>query len=204
MTIKKLFLVVLLASAVASAAASAAEQDPEAFVRAVSSDVIATAKADRAIQAGDIDRVLALVESKVMPHVDFAAATRSAVGPKWREATTDQRDRLQAEFKALLMRLYAGALTQIRDQTIEVVKTQTVPDSGRALVRSEVRGKGEPLKLDYSLDRIDGDWRIVDVSVAGVWLISSYRAQFGQELGKGGIEGLIRALAERNKAAATR
>ena len=161
-----------------------------------------TAKADKAIQAGEVNKVISLVDSKVMPSVNFEVMTRSAVGPKWREATPEQRAKLQAEFKTLLVRVYAGALTQIKDQTVEITKTQPVPQSTQVVVQSEVRGKGEPIKLDYRLDKFDADWKIIDVNVGGIWLVTSYRSQFAQELGKGGVDGLINTLAERNKAAA--
>jgi phospholipid transport system substrate-binding protein len=137
-----------------------------------------------------------------MPSVNFEVMTRSAVGPQWREATPEQRTKLQAEFKTLLMRVYAGALTQIKDQTVEITKTQPVPGSTQVVVQSEVRGKGEPIKLDYRLDKFDDAWKIIDVNVGGIWLVTSYRSQFAQELGKGGIDGLIKALVERNKAPA--
>jgi phospholipid transport system substrate-binding protein len=128
--------------------------------------------------------------------------TRSAVGPKWREATAEQRSKLQAEFKTLLVRVYAGALTQIKDQTVEITKTQPVPQSTQVVVQSEVRGKGEPIKLDYRLDKFGDDWKIIDVNVGGIWLVTSYRSQFAQELGSAGVDGLIAKLVERNKNAA--
>jgi len=137
-----------------------------------------------------------------MPRVNFEAMTRSAVGPQWRSATAEQRKRLQEEFKILLVRVYAGALTQIKDQTVEVTKTLPVPGGSQVVVPPEVRGKGEPIKLDYRLDKVAEDWKIIDVNVGGIWLVQSYRNQFAQELTKGGIDGLINTLSERNKAAA--
>lgn len=184
------------------AGAAVAETAPDALVKRISSEVIDTAKSDKAIQAGDVNKIIALVDTKVMPSVNFEVMTRSAVGPKWREATPDQRSKLQAEFKTLLVRVYAGALTQIKDQTVEITKTQPVPQSTQVVVQSEVRGKGEPIKLDYRLDKFDADWKIIDVNVGGIWLVTSYRSQFAQELGAGGIDGLIGKLVERNKAAA--
>ncbi len=186
----------------AIAGAAHAETAPDALVKRISTEVIDTAKTDKAIQAGDVNKVIALVDSKVMPSVNFEVMTRSAVGPKWREATPEQRGKLQAEFKTLLVRVYAGALTQIKDQTVEITRTQPVPQSTQVVVQSEVRGKGEPIKLDYRLDKFDADWKIIDVNVGGIWLVTSYRSQFAQELGKGGLDGLIGALVERNKAAA--
>jgi phospholipid transport system substrate-binding protein len=180
-----------------------AQAGPDALVKRISSEVIDTAKTDPAIQAGNIDKVIALVDAKVMPSVNFEVMTRSAVGPQWRQASADQRGKLQAEFKTLLVRVYSGALTQIKDQTVEITKTQPVPQSTQVVVQSEVRGKAEPIKLDYRLDQYDGAWKIIDVNVGGIWLVTSYRSQFATELGKGGIDGLIGALVERNKAAAS-
>ena len=186
----------------AIAGAAHADTAPDALVKRISTEVIDTAKTDKAIQAGDVNKIIALVDAKVMPSVNFEVMTRSAVGPKWREATPEQRGKLQAEFKTLLVRVYAGALTQIKDQTVEITRTQPVPQSTQVVVQSEVRGKGEPIKLDYRLDKFDADWKIIDVNVGGIWLVTSYRSQFAQELGKGGLDGLIGALADRNKAAA--
>ena len=180
-----------------------AQATADALVRQISVEVIDTAKADKSVQAGDISHILALVEAKVMPHVNFEVVTRSAVGPKWREASADQRAKLQTEFKTLLVRVYAGALSQLREQSVEVTKTLPVPGSSQIVVQTEVRGKGEPIKLDYRLDRAgDAPWKIIDVNVGGLWLVQNYRSQFGQELSKGGLEGLINTLVERNKSAA--
>ena len=197
----KVFSVLLVTLSVSSAAQAQATAD--ALVRQISVDVIDTAKADKAIQAGDISRIFGLVESKVMPHVNFEVITRSAVGPKWREATPEQRTKLQAEFKTLLIRVYAGALSQLKDQTVEVTKTLPVAGGSQVVVQTEVRGKGEPIKLDYRLDKAADApaWKIIDVNVGGLWLVQNYRSQFAQELTKGGVDGLIAALVERNKAA---
>lgn len=184
------------------AGANAQPGAADAFVRTISNDVLTTAKNDKAIQSGDINAVVALVDQKVMPAVAFETVTRSAVGPQWRSATPEQRQKLQAEFKTLLVRVYAGALTQLKDQTVEITKTQPVPGGTQVVVQSEVRGKGEPIKLDYRLDQVQGAWKIIDVNVGGIWLVQSYRSQFAQELGAGGIDGLIAKLVERNKAPA--
>ncbi|MFY9514568.1 MAG: ABC transporter substrate-binding protein [Rubrivivax sp.] len=183
--------------------ALAAEAAPDAFVRSISNEVIDAVKGDKGLQGGDIGKIIALVDSKVMPNVNFEVVTRSAVGPQWRSATPEQRTKLQAEFKLLLVRVYSGALTQIsKEQTVEVTKTQPVPGGSQVVVQSEVRGKGEPIKLDYRLDKTDAGWKIIDVNVGGIWLVTSYRSQFAQEIGKGGLDGLINTLTERNKAAA--
>lgn len=183
------------------AAAAHAEGTPDALVRRISADVIDTAKTDKAIQGGDLQRILALVEDKVMPYVNFEVVTRSAVGPQWRGATPEQRTKLQAEFKTLLVRVYAGALSELGDQKVEITRTQPVPGSSQVVVQSEVRGKGEPIKLDYRLDKAGEHWKIIDVNVGGLWLVQNYRTQFAQEIGRGGIDGLINTLVERNKSA---
>ncbi len=195
-----------LAVAVLSAPAWAQATAPDALVRQISVDVINAVKADKAIQAGDMTRISALVDTKVMPSVNFEVATRSAVGPQWRNASAEQRTQLQTEFKTLLLRLYAGALTQVKDQNVEVLKTLPTAGSTQVVVQTEVRGSGEPIKLDYRLDRPASDanapWKIIDVNVGGIWLVQNYRSQFATELSKGGVDGLIKALAERNKSGA--
>ena len=185
---------------VALVAPAYAQTSPDALVKQISTDVIEAAKADKGVQSGDLSRIQALVDSKVMPSVNFEVATRSAVGPQWRTATPEQRSKLQAEFKTMLLRLYAGALTQVKDQTVEITKTQPVQGSTQTIVQSEVRGKGEPIKLDYRLDKSGDAWKIIDVNVGGIWLVQNYRSQFANEITKGGLDGLINTMVERNKA----
>ena len=199
--LKKFISLLAVATTAFAAAPAFADAEAEALVKRISSDVIESAKADKSIQAGDVQRVITLVDTKVMPSVNFEVMTRSAVGPQWRTATPEQRSKLQSEFKTLLVRVYAGALAQIKDQTVEVTRTQAVPNSTQAVVQTEVRGKGEPIKLDYRMDKGEGGWKIIDVNVGGIWLVTSYRSQFAQEIGSGGLDGLIAKLAERNKAA---
>lgn len=193
----------LLLTLLATGPASATET-PDALVRQISTEVLNSAKADPAIQSGDIDRIVALVEDKVMPHVNFEVVTRSAVGPQWRGATPEQRSKLQAEFKILLVRVYSGALTELKDHTVEITRTLPVKGSSQVIVQSEVRGGTEPIKLDYRLDKPADAWKIIDVNVGGLWLVQNYRSQFATELNKGGIDGLINALVERNKTAAAK
>lgn len=199
-----MFKTLLTASTLALAAATApamAQATPDALVRQISVEVIDAAKKDAAIQAGDLNRIIALVDTKVMPNVNFEVMTRSAVGPQWRQATPEQRTKLQNEFKTLLVRVYAGALTQVKDQSVEVTRTQPVAGSTQVVVQTEVRGSGEPIKLDYRMDKAADApaWKIIDVNVAGIWLVQSYRSQFATEITKGGIDGLITALVQRNK-----
>ena len=192
----------LCAAALAIAAPAFAQATtPDALVKQASIEVMDTARGDKDILAGDLEKISALVDSKVMPHVNFEVMTRSAVGPQWRSATPEQRTRLQAEFKLLLIRVYSGALTQLKDQTVEITRTQPVQGSTQVVVQSELRSKGEPVKLDYRLDKFDDAWKIIDVNVAGIWLVQSYRSQFAQVLSNGGIDALINRLAEQNKGA---
>lgn len=199
--LKKLLNTLSLLIALAGTAPAWAQGTADALVRRISSEVITATKADAAIQAGDINKVIALVDAKVMPSVNFEVMTRSAVGPQWRGASAEQRQRLQDEFKLLLVRVYAGALSEVKDQTVDVTKTLPVPGGSQVVVQTEVRGKGEPLKLDYRLDKSGEVWKIIDVNIAGIWLVTSYRSQFAQEISSGGIDGLIAKLTERNKAA---
>lgn len=190
----------LAAGTVAMTQATAQTTAPDALIRQVAVEVLDAARTDKALQDGDVAKIAALVDAKVMPHVDFEVITRSAVGPQWRNASAEQRGKLMAEFKTLLIRVYAGALKELKDQKVEITRTQPVQGSTQVIVQSEVRGAGEPVKLDYRLDRkADGPWKIIDVNVAGLWLVQNYRTQFAQELTKGGIDGLITALVERNK-----
>lgn len=198
---KQLLSITTLLLALVGAGPALAQAAPDALVRQIAIEVMDTAKADKAIQAGDVNRIIALVDAKVMPHLNFEVMTRAAVGPQWRSATPEQRSRLQAEFKTLLVRVYAGAMTQIKDQTVEVTKTVPVSGSTQVVVQSEVRGKGESFKLDYRLDKQAEAWKIIDVNVGGIWLVQSYRTQFAPEITKGGLDGLIGTLADRNKAA---
>ena len=166
--------------------------------------MIEAVKADKAIQAGDTQRILALVNAKILPGVDFQRMTSSSVGRYWRQATPEQQKRLQEEFKTLLVRTYAGALTQVKDQTVELKPLRAKPEDTEVLVRSEIKGKGEPIQLDYRVEKVADGWKIYDVNVLGVWLVESYRASFSQEISASGIDGLISKLAEKNKAAAAK
>ena len=189
---------------VAGTAANAqAGQTPDALIKEVSTDVLESVKSDKTIQAGDIKKVTALVDQKVMPHVNFQRMTSSAVGRYWRQATPDQQKRLQDEFKLLLVRTYSGALSQVtQEQTVELKPMRAQPSDAEVVVRTEIRGRGDPIQLDYRLEKAGTSWKIYDVNVLGVWLVENYRNSFAQEIGANGIDGLIGKLAERNKAAA--
>ena len=185
----------------AAAAHAQAEKTPDVLIKEVSTDVLDAVKADKTIQTGDVQKVIALVDAKVMPHVNFQRMTSSAVGRYWRQATPEQQKRLQDEFKILLVRTYSGALSQVKDQTVQLKPMRAGPNDSEVVVRTEVRGKGDPIQLDYRLEKSSEGWKIYDVNVLGIWLVENYRNSFAQEIGANGIDGLIAKLAERNKAA---
>lgn len=188
-------------------AALAADETPDALIRRLSVDVLNTVRADKAIQAGDIDKVIALVDKTVMPNVNFRRMTAAAVGPGWRQATPEQQKRLQDEFKVLLVRTYAGALAQVSDQTVRIKPMRAAADDKDVLVRTEIVGKGDPIQLDYRLEKTPGEgagWKIYNLNVLGVWLVETYRSQFAQEINAKGIDGLIDTLVARNKSNATK
>ena len=183
-------------------AALAADETPDALIKRLSVDVLNTVRADKAIQAGDIDKVIALVDKTVMPNVNFRRMTAAAVGPGWRQATPEQQKRLQDEFKILLVRTYAGALAQVSDQTVRIKPMRAAADDKDVLVRTEIVGKGDPIQLDYRLEKTPGEgagWKIYNLNVLGVWLVETYRSQFAQEINAKGIDGLIDTLVARNK-----
>ena len=174
---------------------------PDALIKEVSTDVLDSVRADKSIKQGDVTKVIALVDAKVMPHVDFQRMTASAVGRYWRQATPDQQKRLQDEFKILLVRTYSGALAQVQDQTVELKPMRNTPADTEVVVKTEIKGRGDPVQLDYRLEQTPGGWKIYDVNVLGVWLVENYRNSFSQEISSGGIDGLIGKLAARNKSA---
>ena len=184
-------------------AALAADEAPDALVKRLSVDVLETLRKDKSIKAGDVDRIMALVDKTIMPHVNFRRMTAASVGPGWRKATPEQQARLQDEFKTLLVRTYAGALSQVTDQSIVVKPLRAAAEDKDVLVRTEIVGRGDPIQLDYRLEKTPGDgagWKIYNLNVMGVWLVETYRSQFAQEINAKGVDGLIEALVARNKA----
>lgn len=171
----------------------------DVFVKAITNDVFATVRGDKAIQAGDLRKVIAVIEAKILPHVDFERMTASAVGRSWRQATPEQRKRLQDEFKNLLLYTYAGAAAQIKDQTVEYRPLRARPDDTEVVVRSIVRGQGDPIQIDYRMEKVGSAWKVYDVNVLGAWLVQTYQSSFAQEVSASGIDGLINKLVERNK-----
>lgn len=199
---RRLLLALTAAAALLAPSVRAEALAADAFVRQLSNDILDAVRGDKAVQAGDLGRIRTLVDGRVMPSVNFPRMVSSAVGPQWRGATPEQKARMQEEFKTLLLHTYAGALTQVKDQTIAVKPLRPGTDPNEQIVRSEVRSKGEPVQLDYRLEKAGEAWKIYDVNVGGFWLVEAYRGQFAKDLANGGMDGLIAALAAKNKSQA--
>ncbi len=180
----------------------AADEAPDAFIKRITNETLDTIKADKSLRSGDVSKIIQLVDVRLMPHVNFRRMTSLATGPAWRKATPEQQKRLQEEFKILLVRTYAGALSQITDQVVVVKPLRAGQEDKNLVVNTEIRGKADPIQLDYRLERTPGEgsgWMIFDLNVLGIWLVENYRTQFTKEINSGGLDGLIASLAARNK-----
>jgi phospholipid transport system substrate-binding protein len=178
-----------------------AQLAPDALVKQVSEEVLAIVKSDPRVQAGDRDRIREVLDSKLAPHFDFDRMTALAVGRGWRQATPAQKQALIAQFRTLLERTYANAFVQYRDQTIRYRPLRMAPDATDVTVHTEiVRSGAQPVQIDYSLEKKDGEWKAYDVIVGGVSLVTTYRDEFGRQIESGGVDGLIRSLEAKNAA----
>lgn len=177
-----------------------AQEAPDALVKRVSEEILAIAKTDKQVQAGNQERIMEIVRAKILPHINFQRMTQLTAGRYWREATPEQQQALTNEFRTLLVYTYAGAVAQIRNQTLEFKPMRATPDDTEVEVRTAViQSRGEPIQLNYRLEKGPNGWKIVDVNILGAWLVQTYRNSFAAEIQKGGIDGLIKALTERNK-----
>ena len=192
----------LLALCSAGVPAWASDEAPDVFIKRITNDTLNTIKADKALRNGDIGKIMQLVDNQLMPHVNFRRMTALATGPAWRKATPEQQKRLQDEFKVLLIRTNSGALSQVTDQIVVVKPLRAGQEDKNLVVNTEVRGKGDPIQLDYRLEKTTGEgagWMIFDLNVLGVWLVENYRTQFTKEINAGGVDALIASLTARNK-----
>lgn len=176
-----------------------AEVAPDAFMLQLSTEVIDAVKADKAIQAGDVSRIRTLVDTKIMPSVNLQRMVVKSVGPPWRSASPEQQKRLTEEFKTYLINTYSGALTQVKDQSVKLRPMRTGTNPNEVVVGTDVVNRGEPLQLDYRLEKAGDAWKIFDFNVLGLWATDSFRSQFARDLSAGGIDALIDRLAEKNK-----
>ena len=184
--------------------AQAQETAPDALAKRVTDEVIAVLRADKDIQAGNTKKVLDLVEAKIVPHFNFSRMTRLAVGAPWRQASAAQQQSLTNEFRTLLVNTYTTAFTQYRDQVIEYRPFKMASGDTDVVVRSLIKQKtgADPIDINYSMEKVDGAWKVYDVVIAGVSLVQNYRSTFASEIQKGGVDGLIAALSAKNKALA--
>lgn len=202
MTIRKYFAVLLsaLSIAVADVSAQAVDQStPDGLIKSVVSDVMASVKADPEIQKGNIPRIVDLVEKKIVPYTDMRRTTEMAMGPNWKKASPEQQTQLVGEFKNLLIRTYSGALSQLRDQTVQFKPLRAAPDDKEVVVKTVVIGRGDPVPLDYRLEKTVNGWKVYDMNIMGVWLVEAYRNQFANQINQNGVEGLVKFLQDRNK-----
>lgn len=199
---KKLFAVIgMVFGVLAFVPHVAAQEAPDALIKRISQEVLETARSDKEIQGGNQKRVLELVEAKILPHVDFQRMTALAAGRFWREATPEQQKQLTDEFRTLLVYTYSGAISQVKDQKLEFKPLRADPADTEVEVRSQVlqpRG-GEPIQLNYRMEKTPTSWKIYDVNVLGAWLVETYKGNFASEISKGGIDGLIKTLSDKNK-----
>jgi phospholipid transport system substrate-binding protein len=196
----KLLLVMAAVGSFAFSQHSLAQEAPDALVKRISQEVLDLVKADKEIQAGNQKRVLDLVDAKILPFVDFQRMTSLAAGRHWRDATPEQQKQLTSEFRSLLVYTYSGAISQIKDQKLEFRPMRNDPADTEVEVRSQVlQPRGEPIQLNYRLEKLAGGWKIYDVNVLGAWLVETYKSSFSAEIAKGGLDGLITVMAEKNK-----
>nr|WP_223827321.1 ABC transporter substrate-binding protein [Undibacterium oligocarboniphilum] len=180
--------------------ALAADEAPDQLVKRLSQEILDTAKNDKDIQAGNQKRVFDMVDSKILPYIDFPRMTSLAAGKNWRDATPEQQKQLISEFRTLLVFTYSGAISQIKDQRVEFKPMRAAPEDTEVEVRSQViQARGEPIQLNYRLEKLPGGWKIYDINVLGAWLVETYKGSFAAEISKSGIDGLIKTLSEKNK-----
>jgi phospholipid transport system substrate-binding protein len=191
---------VLAASAGTALGADAADESPDTMIKNASTDVLDSIRADSAIKSGDFSHVQKLIDEKIMPHMDFDRITRHAVGRAWRTATPEQQAKLTEQFRILLMRTYAGALSRVTDHKVQMVPTRGQdPGSNDALVRTlVVPSSGDAISIDYRLAKSDAGWKIYDLGIMGVWLGENYRTEFTSSIAQGGVDGLIKQLTDKN------
>lgn len=202
--LRKICVLILTLGGLAFAQHSIAQEAPDALVKRISQEVLDLAKADKEIQTGNQKRVLDLVEAKILPYVNFKRMTALAAGRHWRDATPEQQELLTNEFRALLVFSYSSALSLIKDQKIAFRPMRGGSGDTEVEVRSKVvQPRGEPIQLNYRLEKLASGWKIYDVNILGVWLVEAYKGSFTTEINRGGIDGLIKVLSDKNKKLAT-
>ncbi|MFZ6766919.1 MlaC/ttg2D family ABC transporter substrate-binding protein [Undibacterium sp. Di26W] len=198
--ITKIIALTLLGVTLFSGNAMAQQEAPDVLIKRLSQEILDLAKNDKEIQAGNQKRVYDMVESKILPFIDFPRMTSLAAGKSWKEATPEQQKQLTNEFRTLLVFTYSGAISQIKDQRVEFKPMRAAAEDTEVEVRSQViQARGEPLQLNYRLEKLPAGWKIFDINVLGAWLVETYKGSFSAEITKSGIDGLIKTLSEKNK-----
>lgn len=195
----------LIAPALLPSGAGAQQQAPDVLVQSITQEVLGFLRQDKDFKAGNTKKVIDLVETKVLPHFNFARMTQIAMAVNWRRASPEQQQQLVEQFRTLLVRTYSNALSLYRDQSVEFKPLRARPEDTEVTVRSEIRQRGQqPVTLDYELERTGGGWKVYDVKVSGVSLISTYRDEFAAQVRDGGVDGLIKSLMSKNQQLANR
>lgn len=199
-TLKKCLLFVVCAANMVFAHAAFAQEAPDAMVRRISNEVLQIASTDSAIQKGDMNRMMQVVNEKIVPYIYFEKMTQLAAGRFWRQATPEQKTELEAQFKQLLIYTYSGAMAQVKNQKLQFRDLKLQPTDTDVQVQSRViQPQGDPIQLNYRVAKVDNDWKIYDVNVMGAWLIESYKSTFATQINQGGIDGLIKWLKDKNQ-----
>jgi len=197
-----MFRIVATCLALLLPAAAVAQEAPDALVKRVADEVLAVIKADKDVQSGNLTKVVELAEQKVLPHFDFERMTRLAVGRNWSQANDAQKQALIKEFRTLLVRTYSSSLSAYRNQTIDVKPSRVTAQDKDTIVKTAIiQQGGPPISIDYSMEKMDSGWKVYDVVIEGASLVTTYRGTFNDQVQRGGIDGLIKTLQERNRRA---
>jgi phospholipid transport system substrate-binding protein len=174
---------------------------PDVLIRTLIQDVMNTVRNDKTMQAGNLDKVTQLVDQRILPHANFQKTTQLAMGRHWAKASPEQQKQISQEFKTLLIRTYAGAVNQVRDMQVQFKPARMAPEDTDVIIRTQMINRGEPMQLDYRLEKTANGWKVYDVNVLGIWLVESYKTQFNEAITKSGIDGLLHFLHEKNRLA---
>jgi len=200
---KKFFWIALVSGLFSFAGGAFAQSvdtsSPESMIKTVTGQVLDQIKSDASIKNGDINKITQVVNEKILPYTDFRRTTQLAMGRAWRQATPQQQTQMVEQFKMLLIRTYSGALSQVRDQTVQFKPFRADPGATDVVVRSVVMNNGQPVELDYRLYKTAQGWKVYDLNVAGAWLIQAYQQQFAEKINQGGVDGLLQFLTQRNE-----
>lgn len=190
---------VLLSTLLLAPTTWAIETSPDILVNNTAQEVLAIIKRDKDIQSGNKAKILALVESKILPHFNFTRMTRLAMGKHWSKAAPQQQQELEKQFRTLLVRTYYKALSVYSHHTIKVTPLKAIAGDYATVKTQVIQTHGRPVSIDYSMEKTSNGWKVYDITVAGISLVINYRSSFNSQIRRGGIEGLLKTLAEKNR-----